>query len=277
MKKLNIIYTAILLTFIGLSFSSCQKSFDPDSYAPKLNIGGYTSAKEIASGSLVAHWSFDDNLTDSVSTTAGVATGTTFTAGLKKQGFQGAVNSYVVSNTPEAVRNLKSFTAMLWFNSKLNTNAVGLLDIANSTAFWGNLSIFLESGGSATTGKLKIHVNNNGVDAWLGNYDLSNPWEKWNHLALAYEQTTSTFIVYLNGNKLATQTIANYGPINFKNADRMVFGTLQFQTTPSLTSATGKQDWASYHTGQLDEVRIYNKALTAEEIGSLQKLENRGK
>ena len=57
----------------------------------------------------------------------------------------------------------------------------------------------------------------------------------------------------------------------------MVFGTVQFQTTPSLTTSTGKQDWASYLVGQLDEVRIYNKALTADEISALSKLEGRGK
>ena len=57
----------------------------------------------------------------------------------------------------------------------------------------------------------------------------------------------------------------------------MVFGTVHFQTTPSLTSSSTRQDWASYLTGQLDEVRIYNKALSDAEISSLSKLEGRGK
>jgi hypothetical protein len=57
----------------------------------------------------------------------------------------------------------------------------------------------------------------------------------------------------------------------------MIFGTVQFQTVPSQTSATGSQPWASYLTGQLDEVRIYNKALTDAEVNALVKLEGRGK
>jgi hypothetical protein len=57
----------------------------------------------------------------------------------------------------------------------------------------------------------------------------------------------------------------------------MVFGTLQFQTTPSLTSNTGSQSWASYNTGQTDEVRIFNTVLTGTEISSLVALQRRGK
>jgi hypothetical protein len=154
---------------------------------------------------------------------------------------------------------------------------VGLFDISNSTGFWGNLTVFFENGGSEASGNLKIHVNNNGVDGWLGNYAMTSPWGKWNQIAVSYDQGTSTFRVYVNGSKIATQVIANYGPIVFQNAGKLVFGTVHFQTTPSLTSSTGKQDWASYLVGQLDEVRIYDKALTDDEISSLQKLEGRGK
>ena len=57
----------------------------------------------------------------------------------------------------------------------------------------------------------------------------------------------------------------------------MVFGTVQFQTKPSLTSASAGEPWASYLTGLLDEVRIYNVALKDAEVDALVKLEARGK
>lgn len=260
-------------------FASCQD--EPNDYAPDLNIGGYTSSNEVAAENLVAYWSFNGNLNDSISNTAGAATSTSFSAGLKGQALQGTTNAYVVSNTPEAVKGLKSFTTTIWFNSALNDKgAVGLLDISNSNAFWGNLSIFLENGGNESTGKLKIHVDNGktaNVDAWLGNYDLTSPWNKWNQVAVSFDEPSSTFKVYVNGSNIATSQMAGYGPISWKNVDKMVFGTLHFQTEPSLTSATGKQDWANYLNGKLDEVRIYNRALTDEEISSLVRLEARGK
>jgi len=56
----------------------------------------------------------------------------------------------------------------------------------------------------------------------------------------------------------------------------MVFGCVQFQTDPSLTNH-GPESWASWLTGSLDEVRIYNKALTAEEVNALVVLQGKGK
>jgi len=268
----------LLMAAMTLGLSSCQKEFDPASYAPALNIGGYTSAKQIAPSSLVAYWAFDGSLIDSVSNTVGVNTGTSFAPAVKGNGLQGVLNGYVVSNTPAAVQNLKSFTLTLWEKMPLNDKGIiGLVDVSNSNSFWGNMTVFFENGGTAASGNLKFHLNNAGTDNWLGNYAMTSPWDKWNQIALSYDQGTSTYKVYVNGAKIATQVIANNGPLVFQNASKMVFGTVHFQTTPSLTTATGKQDWASYLVGQLDEVRIYNKALTDTEISSLQKLEGRGK
>lgn len=262
---------------IALTVSSCTKKFDPSSYAPPVNIGGFTSSKQIAPGNLIAHWSFDDNLTDSISKTVGTATNTSFTAGMKGRALQGALNGYVISETPPAVQNLKSFTTMLWFKSELNTGATGLIDIANSNSGWGNLCIFLENGGAEDKGVIQFRVNNKGVLTQSENYSISSPWKKWNHLALSYNETTSDFVIYLNGSRIKTLHVENNGPLTFQNASKMVFGTLQFQTTPSLTTTAGKESWASYLTGQLDEVRIYNKALSIDEIGAISKLESKGK
>jgi len=57
----------------------------------------------------------------------------------------------------------------------------------------------------------------------------------------------------------------------------LVFGTTQFMTTPSQTTSHSKEPWASYLTGQLDEVKLFNKALSDEEVGYIAKLEGRGK
>lgn len=262
---------------LSLAVSSCTKKFDPSSYAPALNIGGYTSSKEVASSSLVAHWAFDGSLIDSVSKISGVSTSTSFAAGTKGNALQGSSAGYVVSDTPTEVQKLKSFTTTLWFNSELNTGATGLIDIANSAAGWGNLVIFLENGGDADNGVIQFRVNNNGVLTQSENFKVPGIWKKWTHLALSYDQVSSTFIIYINGGKLKALTVPNNGPLTFQNATKMVFGTLQFQTTPSLTTGGNKESWAANLTGKLDEVRIYNKALTADEIGAISKLESKGK
>lgn len=280
---MKVLKNNIALVLNGIAFmllgSACQEK--PTDYAPALVIGGYTSSKQVAPGNLVAYWAFNGSLADSISNTTGTNAGTSFSEGIKGQAMQGANNAYVTFNTPQAVQNLKSFTVTSWVKTPLNSNGiVGLLDIANGTKFWGNLTVFLENGGDETKGFLKIHVDNGkstNSDAWLGNYTLVNPWDKWMQIAVSFNEATSTFKVYVNGTKVATQAMAGYAPISFQNASKMVFGTVHFQTNPSLTTATGTQSWASYLKGQLDEVRIYNKALSDEELTSLQRLEAKGK
>ncbi|MBB5397076.1 MULTISPECIES: LamG domain-containing protein [unclassified Mucilaginibacter] len=276
MKKLNIYIVTAALVSVGLS--SCQKKFDPSTYAPPLSIGGFTAANQVASESLVGYWSFNGSLIDSVSNTEATGVGTAFAKGVKGQAMQGALSSYVLVEPSAAVKNMHSFTIMSWVHTPINANGiVGVVDMSNTSEFWGNMTMFFENGGTAESGNLKIHVRNGAKEAWLGNYAVVKPWDKWINLAVSYSAETSTFIVYANGSKLATQKVDGFGDINFTNLGKMVFGTVQFQTDPSLTSATGKQDWASYLVGQLDEVRIYNKALTPDQVGTIVKLENRGK
>src|SRR5580693_6643373 len=116
MKKFKYICAAAVLISLGLS--SCIKKFDPSSYAPPLSVNGYTSANQVATSNLVANWGFNGDLTDSVSKVAGIATGTSFSAGLKGYGsaLQGANNAYAVSTVPPAVQALHSFTISLWVN-----------------------------------------------------------------------------------------------------------------------------------------------------------------
>jgi hypothetical protein len=96
MKKLFNKYSiALLITSLGLS--SCVKKFDPSSYAPALNINGYTAANQIAPTNLVARWGFNGDLKDSLaSTTSITGVGTSFSGGLLGQALQGANNLCIV-------------------------------------------------------------------------------------------------------------------------------------------------------------------------------------
>ncbi len=276
MKNTKYILAAGVLSASFL-LSSCYEKFDPESYAPPLSIGGFTSSAEIAPSNLVAYWPFDNNLADNVSKIAGENAGTTFTAGIKEAAIQGGADKYITTEVTDAVKNLKSFTVTSWVNSPQNTDGiVGILDLSNPKSFWGNLTIFFENGSNATDAILKVHVQNDTKEAWLGNYTVKNIWNTWASIAVSYDAPSSTFKFFVNGSRIATQTIAGFGDIKFVNPGKLVFGTVQFQTSPSLNGGE-KQSWANYLKGQLDEVRIYNKALSETEINSLVKLEGRGK
>jgi hypothetical protein len=277
MKKNNLKLLA-MLAISTLLFASCYKKFDTASYAPAFTINGVTSVAAIEPASLVGYWAFDGSLIDSVTGKVATNNGTGFTGGFKGQALQGAGGSYAITPVTSTIANLHSFTVSYWVNSPLNANGiVGMVNISNTGGFWGNLDMFFENGGNATTGYYKVHVNNNGVDAWLGNYTLNNPWNTWINFTVTYDGASSVFNVYQNGNKIATSTQAGYGPLVFQNASDIIFGTVQFQTSPSLGTAGGTQGWASYLKGSLDEVRIYNKALNADQVNAMVVLQGKGK
>lgn len=290
MKTIKNIFAAGLVTgtVMSLALSSCQKEFNPKSYAPPKpppSFSGYTDSKEIEPAHLVAYWPFSGDLKDSISGTAGVATGTSFTTGVEGKGLQGALNSYVITAAPTAITSLHSFTASVWYNmtEAQNSNGiVNLVDVVNSQYFWGNLDIFLENPKDQTTGQVKVHMFNNGasstgVDGWEGDYTIDNAFGQWNQVTVTYNDSTGVITVYYNGTSIGSNTPTGFAPLNWSGVTQMVFGTVQFQTNPSLTSATGSQPWASYLTGAMDQVRFYDEVLSSTQISALYNLEKLGR
>ncbi len=266
-------------TLLSVGLFSCYEKFDPESYAPALSIGGFTSSQEIAADNLIAHFPFDGNYTEQISGTTGENKGTSFANGIKGQALKGANNAYVLFEPTQEILNLNSFTLAYWVYSQSTTDAggiIGMVGLSSEDNFWGNIETFFEGGATNTNGKFRAHIQNGDKDTWVSKDGIVNVFDSWNHLALTYDAPTSTFTLYVNGARSATSTVENFGNLTWKNPGKMVFGTVQFQTTPSLTTATGAQDWARFLTGSLDEVRIYDTALKANEVDALVKLEARG-
>ncbi len=75
----------------------------------------------------------------------------------------------------------------------------------------------------------------------------ASPINAWTHLAVTYDSTILR--LYVNGTQVATQ------PAN---------GTIQTTTSPLWIG--GNSPYGEYFVGVLDDVRVYNRALTAAEI-----------
>ena len=278
MNKIFINKSLPLLVICGLFLTSCYKKFDPKSYQPAFTVNGYTSVAEIGPGSLVGYWAFNDSYVDSISNTAATGVNTSFTGGFKGKALQGSANGYVISDIPAAIKNLKSFTIDYWLYTANTSGIITPIVISRTDQFWGALDMFYENGGRTdATANLKVHFNGQS-EVWFTNGFISNPWNTWQNIGLTYDAGTSTFVLYQNGNAVATQTAAGLGNIVFPaTATKIIFGTEQFQTSPSLGTAGSAQGWAGYLTGQLDEVRIYNKALSASDLQALIVLQGKGK
>ncbi|RYF45270.1 MAG: LamG domain-containing protein [Chitinophagaceae bacterium] len=304
MKLKQNISWLLLVAGISVTMIACEK--DMDEYAPERPIGGYSSSSEIASENLVAHWAFENVLTDSVSNISATATGTAFAAGRKGQGFKGAADGYALVDAPGTrLPAMQSFTIAFWMNTaQPDGKAAGIFSMNNLDDFWGNLDVYMEpyklgTSPNPDTAFMKVHLfNDNAV--WKGQFpDVKIPAAigKWVHIAATYNATTSVYAFYANGLELGVNSAGNtnntkspklrgnspdngdvfYGPIKFANATKLVFGTFQFQTNPSLTNNATAQGWAQSFTGTLDEFRIYDVALGAGDVSALFKLEALGR
>jgi hypothetical protein len=283
----NIFIAGATAAAVVFTISSCQKGFDAKSYAPVKPLpiyNGYSKSKDINPTNLVAYWAFNNSLIDSVSGTVGVATGTSFGDGVAKgKGLQGALHSYVLSDASPALANLHSLTISTWVNTAPpSTGVIGFFSLANTKNFWGNLDMFFENGSDNTNGHLRFHLSQNDKDYTYAVDNVPNLFNKWTNIAMSYDQTDGKCALYVNGNlnstgfaKAGTDTLKN--SLAFTNPGKVVFGCVQFMTTPSQTSGSGPQDWASFNTGGTDQVRVYNSVLSAGNISALYSLENAGR
>lgn len=266
--------------FVGvIGLLSCQKKFDPNSYKPEQTFGGYSASNQIAKSNLVSLMSFEGNLIDSVNGTSANGMGTSFGTGFKGKGISFGLNNYALVSPSTSIKSLQSLTLAFWINTTQNTVGIQTpVSFVNPTQFWGNFDVFLD-GQTPTSSVVKIHAfgNSGTKEAWLTSWSIASPWGSWKHIAISYDMASSTFSLYVNGTLIGSSVQAGFGAPNFANLSNIVLGTIQFNTNPSLTSATSAQPWASFVLGSMDELRIYNAALNASDVKALYQLENLGK
>ena len=202
-----------------------------------------------------------------------------FSEGIKGQALQGMDSSkkaYATAPSNAAIASMTKYTVSLWMNSAQNIGATGVVSIGDTMNFWGNINIFLENGGTRSLARFKTIFEDSGSVNDNGIQDVENGFNNWVHYVITYDGD-STFKSYVNGSLAASRLNPSWQSMKFINVGPIVFGTLHFMTNPSSTSATGRQDWAGYLPGKLDEVRIYNRALTPQEVSALAILERQGR
>jgi hypothetical protein len=220
---------------------------------------------------------FDGDYLELLTIKAGTTGGSpTFVDGVqgKAVSFDAANKGYVLFPS-DALAGVESFSMSFFVKPDFidaNTDngidgILGLVNFSNTTTFWGNIDFFVENGSNPAAAKMVIHVTNDDSETWINEVNnVAGFFGTWTHHVVTYDGAARQFKYYINGVLKLTKPAGWTDPLTFKNAGQLVFGTVQFQTNPSLTSNTGAQDWASYLTGELDEVRLFNRALSADEV-----------
>jgi hypothetical protein len=107
----------------------------------------------------------------------------------------------------------------------------------------GGLAYALYSATTASRPAVYVHTN---VDVEL-NGTAAVPLNTWTHLAVTYDG--STLRMFVNGVQVSSRALTGSMP-----------------ATSSPLRIGGNSVWGEYYRGLIDEVRIYNRALTGAEI-----------
>ncbi len=266
------------LIFASFALTSCDKDDDDDVDDGKID------PTTIATANLVAYFPFDgDGIEEIATLSPTMMPGVTYVTGRRGQAYQGAENAHLLYTLPTAskLKSLTSFTLAMWFKSPLVTGdpEPTVFEIGKSTDFfWGNLKFALNRlDATADSLALKAFFFKDGAE-WSGQHiGYSNNvfvTDMWMHLVIQYDGTTSKFMIYKDGVKIETSEGVEdrkagpdgpaLGPLSFVEADVINIGAWR-----PKSEGTAEDAWMGWFKGNLDELRVYDKALTATEVKAL--------
>lgn len=206
---------------------------------------------------LIAHWKADGNANDSVGTNHGTANGrtnppttVTYPAGKILQSFQfdGVDDNVEVPDAP-ALNPTAAITIMGWIN--LNPNA-GSADVISKDGESSERQYLLSVIANRTGSHFRAHV---GTGTGLAVLDGTMPvnTDAWYHVAMTYDGTT----LRLFNNGAPDGTMAVTGAI--------IGGTQPLR----IGGGAPANETQYYFPGRMDDVRLYNRALSPTEIQGL--------
>jgi len=301
MKTNKFLLKSMILVSSVAFLASCGND-DAPSLPP---IGGYNSSDEIGGTDLVAYWPLNGNGVESKSNTAPATTmGASYEVGAKGQGLK-LTNGYLAfPQIPALGATMPSMTLSIW--AKVTNNGgegadghpTMLFNLARPNSWSGNFNLMAETGWYASTkdtlilkGLVNIKItgtdsNNQDVinspkpsvadlaDGHTGNANKNGG--KWAHYAATWDGVAGRFVLYANGQKISNSKFEVRGggaalPLNFFTPTRAIIGS--FETVVSGTP----DGWQRGANANIDEIRVYKKALIASDIKALYDLEAAGR
>lgn len=277
--------------------TSCD---DEDNTLPP--IDGYNNSNEVAAENLVAHWDFDNNNNERISSTAPDETfgGVSSTEGVIGDALQLDAGALVYPpiaaiNTVDALGN---YTVSMWVNVENNETAFstffGLFPESN-TDFWGNLSLSAETSwfpnrGEGDTLVLKTnYLSYNEDGSTNGQDNRSDPrgtppvgvfkeTGRWAHFVVRFDASTHMLEIFGNGQSLGAYSDrgANTTELRLKPPVRPVIGSLA-TTEIGFATAPARPAWQVLATAGIDDIRVFDTPLANADITALYNLGQAGR
>ena len=292
-KKLTFQFLPIIIVG-SLLFSACSKN-KGTSIAPPSPLGGYVSSDSVASANLIAYWPFDGNANETKGgMTANVHGNITYATGVRGQSYQGAEGAYATYTPSAAFSNLQSYSVSVWYKLPASdpsySSTTGQDTLTQGMFFlYGTYNWLLVNEIEPFHGdSVRVHP---------GFQDFASPtWQgfvpetfdtaaigKWVNFVVTYDGGSSTYTTYQDGAPTGANTAFTAGkyvtpnPLYTDGTMATPLGNIGWTThTPSSVVVGSWPDMlfgqsAAVNTfrGQLDELRVYNKALSQAEVNGL--------
>ncbi|SDQ63856.1 LamG-like jellyroll fold domain-containing protein [Flagellimonas zhangzhouensis] len=164
--------------------------------------------------------------------------------------FEGAADSYLTF----PMDGLKSpeFSAAFWYKVNATPDRAGIL-VVGDDADDRNQGFRLFREGNADEQRIKVNVGTGAAESWNDGGVIDVTAGEWVHVAVSISQTQST--IYFNGVEMLTADLP--APIDWTGCEELHIGS----GGPTFDY------WNhGYDASQMDELRIFNKALTQSDI-----------
>ena len=219
-----------------------------------------------AAADLVGHWTFDEADGEKVEDASGQGHAGTFQGSVKRGDgklgkalvFDGSGGHVEIFKTTvlDAVHQ-NSYTVAAWFKPE---NLPPGTEDANDATY----GIVLRSGwhlGIAYNGEGKFIMTHwTAPETWAGagSWEDTYPPGRWHHVAGVVDRPAGTVKIYVNGEEKGTgEFAAGAEPKAYETSWKIGIG------------GPGAEKWAWPAKGAIDDVRLYRKALTADEVKAL--------
>ncbi len=288
------IIAGILLPIILAAGSSCKKDGNPNNLSPvspadyEGTIDGFTSSEEIFPGNLVAQWTFDDNTNEKFTNTAPttVANATLVDGGVKGKALSlNAGYLYFASQFPKfTTASLTSFSISAWIKVLNNgSKRTMLMQLARPGNLFGNINFSLNTNQNPASVTNFLRIQPSFTTRTGGLQDNLNPslspnigMDKWTHVVITYEATNGVFNLWGDGVKIGQFPNRGTGNNSFNcwEPNELIIGS-NYNGIPGKEVNTNNT--FAPMTGQIDEIRMWDRSLPDAFIVALYNLGVAGK
>jgi len=216
---------------------------------------------------LVGYWDFQEGTGTTANDHSGNSNHGTLTNMAENDWVDGQIGTaldfdgsddYILSSTQNNLDS-QTFSFSLWINpDSITDDSIVLFNNFDSYPGWDAWAFSMDRNyGVCNTGDICVWLGQSDSSGEYIDYAYDPPVNEWTHISATFNHVSKRIIMYVNGEQVLSK-------ISTKVPDLLTPNGMLFGGYPDISS--------SHFPGLIDEVRVYNRVLSAGEIQRLYKL-----